>query len=467
MSNNPTRSWPAALFLCACLIASFSAPARAAEGAASAGKSSIGWEPVDGAVRYDILIRNESGAVIHKETVKVSNVSFSLKPGKYAINIIAINKFNKPHSESGWVDFEVAKRPPYRQVEEGTLIRVAAGWRCAVPLSPWDDYANPAPLGATLRTGITGTNGLWRHGGIESEIITVRYGGSGNASSLLPLMAGLGIYARVPIGGPAALLVRGGGGMAFTRLLYDDPAGGKKTTAWSGNPYLGTGLALEYALPFGFFLEGGVEYRNIMLSDTSLESVEGFLSGGMLFNWEAVETRRGAITQTSSAVLPVAVRLSAGIPYMTLVSDPGYVKRTSYKGIDASLALQGMTGPLRFAGISFDFAYITFEGKSRAEAMSSNLNGASLLLSSDFSFPVNLLFRAGGGLAVSRLDYEDPFTFKTKTIWTEDAYFTFGGGLEVRVYAGLFAEALAGYYYIDQGSGINALKLSLRAGVRL
>ncbi|MCU0845260.1 MAG: hypothetical protein MUC76_10075 [Spirochaetes bacterium] len=467
MSNNPTRSWPATLFLCACLIASFGAQARAAGGAASAGKSSIGWEAVDGAVRYDILIRNERGAVIYKETVEASKVFFSLEPGKYAINIIAINKFNKPHSESGWVDFEVAKRPPYRQVEEGTLIRVAAGWRSALPLSPWNDFVNTAPLGASLRIGITGTRGQWRYGGFETELLTVRYGGSGRASSLWPLMAGLGAYARVPLGAPRALILRAGGGMALTRLLYDDPAGGEETAAWSGKPYYGAGLALEYALPFGFFLEGGVEYRRILLADKPLGSIEGFLSSGVLFNWEAVETRRGAITQTSSAVLPVAVRLSAGVPYMMLLSDPGYIKRKTYKGIDTSLALQGMSEKLRNGGVSFDFTYAEIGGKGKAEVMSTYLSGASLLLTTDFSFPVNLLFRAGGGIAASKLEYEDPFTLKPKTVWTEDTYFTAGGGFELRVYAGIFVEALAGYYYIDQGGGVSALKLALRAGIRL
>ncbi len=461
-------AWPAALLICVCLFAPPDAPARAADVPDRSGKASIAWDAVDGAVRYDILIRDAKGSVVHKETVEANRVSFSLEPGIYTINIIAINKFNKTHSESGWTDFEIAKRPSYRQVTEGTLIRVAAGWRGAVPLSPWSDFINPAPFGASLRIGISGTNGLWRYGGLETELLTVRYGGSGRASSVWPLMAGLGAFARLPLDGPMALIIRGGGGMSFTRLLYKNPAGGKETAAWSGKPYYGAGLALEYALPSGFFLEGGAEYRNIMLADKPLASLEGFVSGGMLFNWEAAETRKGTLTQTSSAVLPVAVRLSFGVPCVLLLSDLDYVKKESHRGIDAGLALQGMSGTLRFAGISFDFACAEFEGKGRAEAMTSYLNGASLLLTTDFSFPVNLLFKAGGGLAASKLEYEDPFTFKPKTVWTEDTYYTIGGGMEVRVYAGLFVEALAAYYYIDHsGKGIEATKLSLRAGVRL
>ncbi|HSV95505.1 MAG TPA: hypothetical protein VLM75_01080 [Spirochaetota bacterium] len=465
MSNRPIQSWPAAFVLCICLIASFNAKTHAAESPASAGKASIAWEAVEGAIRYEVMIRDEKGSIVLKETVETNRVSFSLAPGKYSINIIAINKFNKPHSESGREDFEIAKRPSYRQVTEGTLMRMAAGLHFSIPLAPWDEFLNPA-LGASLRVGLTGTSGLRRYGGIEADLRALGYRGSGAASSLIPLMAGLGAYARMPLGTSTALLVRGGGGMAFSRLLYDD-ASGQETVSWSGRPYWGAGLALEYSLPLGFFIEGGVEYQNIMLSRKALASVDAFLSGGMLFNWEAVETRKGAITQTSSAVLPVAVRISAGIPYVTLLGDFGYVKRETLNGIDASLALQGMRGLMRFAGLSFDFVYAEFEGKGRAEGMTSYLNGASLLFTTDFAFPVNLLLKAGGGIAASKLEYEDPFTLSPKTIWTEDTYYTAGGGLELRVYAGLFVEALAGYYYIDQGGGVNALKMTLRAGVRL
>lgn len=430
------------------------------------GKSTIRWEAVEGAIRYEVAIRDEKGAIVFKETVDTGRIDFFLEPGRYWINIIAINKFNKPHSESGWEEFEIAKKPPFRQITEGTLIRVAAGAHFSMPMSPWDDFLNPA-LGASLRVGLTGTSGLRSYGGIEADLRALGYRGSGAASSLLPLMAGLGAYGRMPLGATTALIARGGGGMAFTRLLYEE-ASGEETVAWSGRPWWGAGIALEYSLPLGFFIEGGLEYRNIMLSQKGLSSVEGFLSGGMLFNWETAETRKGAVTQTSSAVLPVAVRVSAGIPYVRLLSDLAYVRRETYNGIDASLALQGMRGLLRFTGISFDFAYARFDGRGRAEGMTSYLNGASLLLTTDFSFPVNLLLKAGGGIAASRLEYEDPFTLETESVWTEDTYYTAGGGLEVRVYAGLFVEALAGYYYIDHGGrAIEAAKVSLRAGVRL
>jgi hypothetical protein len=447
------------------ILASPGVRSYAAESAPS-GKSSISWEAVDGAIRYDVMVRDEKGSIVLKETVESNRISFSLEPGKYSINIIAINKFNKPHSESGWEEFEIAKKPPFRQITEGTLIRVAAGAHFSIPMAPWDDFLNPA-VGASLRVGLTGTSGLRRYGGIEADLRALGYRGSGAASSLWPLMAGLGAYARMPLGVTTALLVRGGGGMAFTRLLYEEVSG-EETVAWSGRPWWGAGLALEYSLPLGFFIEGGVEYRNIMLSQKGLASVEGFLSGGMLFNWETAETRKGAVTQTSSAVLPVAVRVSAGIPYVRLLSDLAYVRRETYNGIDASLALQGMRGLLRFTGISFDFAYARFDGRGRAEGMTSYLNGASLLLTTDFAFPVNLLLKAGGGIAASKLEYEDPFTLETESVWTEDTYYTAGGGFEVRVYAGLFVEALAGYYYIDHGGrAIEAAKLSLRAGVRL
>lgn len=465
MSNKRAFRRIACTLVGALMFASYGAHSRAGE-PASEGKSTLRWEAVEGAIRYEVTVRDEKGAVVLRETVTATQLGFSLDPGRYSVNITAINKFNKPHSESGWEEFEIAQKPPFRQITEGTLIRVAAGAHFSMPMSPWDDFLNPA-LGASLRVGLTGTSGLRRFGGIEADLRVLGYRGSGAASSLVPLMAGLGAYGRMPLGASTALLVRGGGGMAFSRLLYEE-ASGKETVAWSGRPWWGAGLGLEYSLPFGFFLEGGLEYRNILLSQKSLASVDAFLAGGMLFNWEAAETRKGAVTQTSSAVLPVAVRVSAGIPYVRLLSDLAYVRRETYNGIDASLALQGMRGLLRFTGISFDFAYARFDGRGRAEGMTSYLNGASLLLTTDFAFPVNLLLKAGGGIAASKLEYEDPFTLETESVWTEDTYYTAGGGFEVRVYAGLFVEALAGYYYIDHGGrAIEAAKLSLRAGVRL
>jgi len=465
MSNKRAALRIACTLFGALMLAPYGAPSRADE-ASSKGTSTLQWEAVEGAIRYEVTVRDEKGALVLRKTVSASRLGFSLEPGRYSVNITAINKFNKPHSESGWEEFEIAKKPPFRQVTEGTLIRVAAGAHFSAPMSPWNEFLNPA-IGASLRVGLTGTSGLRRYGGIEADLRALGYRGSGTASSLWPLTAGLGAYARMPLGASTALLVRGGGGMAFSRLLYVEDSG-EETAAWSGRPWWGTGLGLEYSLPLGFFIESGVEYRNILLTQKSLASIDAFLEGGMLFNWEAAETRKGAITQTSSAVLPVAVRLSAGFPYVRLLSDLGYVRRETYNGIDASLALQGMRGLMRFAGISFDFAYARFDGKGRAEGMTSYLNGASLLLTTDFAFPVNLLLKAGGGIAASKLEYKDPFTLQTESTWTEGAYFAAGGGFEARVYAGLFVETLAGYYYIYHGGrAIEAVKVSLRAGVRL
>jgi hypothetical protein len=424
MSNKRAFRRIACTLVGALMFASYGAHSRAGE-PATEGKSTLRWEAVEGAIRYEVTVRDEKGAVVLRETVTATQLGFSLDPGRYSVNITAINKFNKPHSESGWEEFEIAQKPPFRQITEGTLIRVAAGAHFSMPMSPWDDFLNPA-LGASLRVGLTGTSGLRRDGGIEADRLQSR---------------------------PHVVV---------------EEASGKETVARSGRPWWGAGLGLEYSLPFGFFLEGGLEYRNILLSQKSLASVDAFLAGGMLFNWEAAETRKGAVTQTSSAVLPVAVRVSAGVPYVQLLTDLGYVRRETHKGIDASLALQGMRGLMRFTGISFDFAYAEFKGDGRAEGMTSYLNGASLLLTTDFAFPVNLLLKAGGGIAASKLEYEDPFTLQTESVWTEDIYCTAGGGLEVRVYAGLFVEALAGYYYIDHGGrAIEAAKVSLRAGVRL
>ncbi len=109
-----------------------------------------------------------------------------------------------------------------------------------------------------------------------------------------------------------------------------------------------------------------------MLSQKGLTSVEGFLSGGMLFNWEAAETRKGAVTQTASAVLPVAVRVSAGIPYVRLLSDLAYVRRETYKRHRREPGPAGHARLMRFTGISFDFAYARFDGRGRAEGMTSS-----------------------------------------------------------------------------------------------
>jgi hypothetical protein len=126
-----------------------------------------------------------------------------------------------------------------------------------------------------------------------------------------------------------------------------------------------------------------------------------------------------------------------------------------------------MRGLLRFTGISFDFAYASStQGPGRGHDLVPERGKPPSR--HDFAFPVKPSFESGGGIAASKLEYEDPFTLQTESVWTEDTYYTAGGGFEVRVYAGLFVEALAGYYYIDHGGrAIEATKLSLRAGVRL
>ena len=61
----------------------------------------ISWESIEGAWAYEVIIRQGADEIL-RTTVNESEISFSLLPGEYEIQIGVLNKFKKTVNATGW-----------------------------------------------------------------------------------------------------------------------------------------------------------------------------------------------------------------------------------------------------------------------------------------------------------------------------------------------------------------------------
>ncbi|MDC7239472.1 MAG: hypothetical protein PQJ50_03830, partial [Spirochaetales bacterium] len=80
----------------------------------------LSWEAIEGAWGYELTIR-QGDEEIFKTTVNESEISFSLLPGEYEIQIAVLNKFKKTVNTTGWrpLIIKEALQPVIREFSPG------------------------------------------------------------------------------------------------------------------------------------------------------------------------------------------------------------------------------------------------------------------------------------------------------------------------------------------------------------
>ena len=70
------------------------------------------WEPVEFVRRYELTIRDQSGAVVHQANTETPREQFQLQPGEYEYRLTLYNLLNQPELQTQWYSFAIRRAVP-------------------------------------------------------------------------------------------------------------------------------------------------------------------------------------------------------------------------------------------------------------------------------------------------------------------------------------------------------------------
>jgi hypothetical protein len=165
-----------------------------------------------------------------------------------------------------------------------------------------------------------------------------------------------------------------------------------------------------------------------------------------------------------------AIRLSAGWIMTQPLQPWDALLDFSFFGAGINLGFFYANGFWRHFGIELDVSYHYLQGKTLATTKMNNiLIGGNIFLRTDFTIPVNLIIRGGGGVALSNLEYKNVFSGMQDKFWNYSPYYKIGAALEFKLYKNLFIETGLDYteiiYGADFGTGnIRSFQYFVKAG---
>jgi hypothetical protein len=169
-------------------------------------------------------------------------------------------------------------------------------------------------------------------------------------------------------------------------------------------------------------------------------------------------------------------KIGAGISYFYILPETDGILENSYSS--GNLVLGYALGKLipfrffRFTGFEAEAIFAKFEGKTAGNGITINktdiLAGGNIYFTTAFNYPVNLILRAGGGVAFAKLEYKNIDAAGTDLkLESQDPYYKFGSAIEITPLSHFFIETGAEYCSIMYiGEKFNTLRFFMRAGFR-
>ena len=184
----------------------------------------------------------------------------------------------------------------------------------------------------------------------------------------------------------------------------------------------------------------------------------------------------------NKTLLGLGLRVGIGGHYYQVLPDWNNLYENSLKGVDFNLAygfkyIKSLrTTFLRFTGVQLDFNYIDFDGLQDFTKVDTGMSnvfiGLDIFGCTNFNFPINFIFRAGGGLVNSTLNIqkhdESGNALEYEEIATQDPFYKFGASVECTYYPGFFIDIGADYTtisYIEKS--FTSLRYFAVVGVKL
>ncbi|MDY6935383.1 MAG: hypothetical protein SVZ03_14305 [Spirochaetota bacterium] len=258
-------------------------------------KTRISWEEVEGAKRYRVHITNVYGKLILKRDVSSNFVDFIISPGNYRIRIGAINKFNKVGSWSDWADIKIQRATKYKikekkrdKVPSEFGLKLGIGVPYFQLLSEWDSLYHNSFSGVYVNIGYCLGNFLhfnlfhaFRFIGLEIESTYTRFKSKDAFNrehvEMSNIIAGCNLFFTTRFSIPFNFILRGGGGVAFTKQDRDmSDFNEEEDVTTSQDPYYRVGLSIEYRFAKHLYLETGIDYYAIKFLEEQLKSMRYF-----------------------------------------------------------------------------------------------------------------------------------------------------------------------------------------------
>jgi hypothetical protein len=205
-----------------------------------------------------------------------------------------------------------------------------------------------------------------------------------------------------------------------------------------------------------FFLEAG-NYK------MRIGSINKFEKVSVWSDWEdiTIEYSKDFKKKIEPCKPYPAIRLSVGWIMTQPLQPWDSLLDLSFYGAGLNLGFFYADGFWRHLGFELDVSYNYYQGKTVTTKMNNILIGGNLFLRTDFTMPLNLIIRGGGGVALSNLEYKNVFSGLQDIMWNYSPYYKIGAALEVKLYKNLFIEA--GMDYSEIFYGVNFGKGNVRA----
>ena len=252
----------------------------------------IPWDSVEGAVKYQVQIKDSDDSVLTDKEVTTNAIRISLVVGEYRMRVGAVNKFEKVGAWSEWADIKIVSR---EDAEKSTpwnrgdgSFSVAAGISHVALKADISDRYNADTVGWTFLVScrlsvFSGIRDLpvLKNTALELQADNYAFNSRNDTlnieENLDITMAGLNLKFVTDFNFPLNIALRAGAGVAYSRQELRIPPGGagslENEHLATTDPVYRAGISAFVGIPGGFFVEGGGDY---FLVDYLSEDFSGF-----------------------------------------------------------------------------------------------------------------------------------------------------------------------------------------------
>jgi len=261
----------------------------------------LAWDPVEGAVKYAVQVKDSGNSLIFDKVVETNSVKLAVPLGEYRMRVGAFNIFEKIGSWSEWSEIKlVLPEAPEAFEQRGVIdhgFTVSAGYAAIQLLSGIDSLYDDSTAGWTVMAGYRLRTMALLSGipVVRNTIIGADISGNvfrgreikGLEDNKLDILAGSVTISYVTdFRFPVNLALRSGVGMARTTQVYSTLDGGgggfysaKELT--STDPCYRAGIGIVVSLFNSFYLEGGAEYYVVDYLSADLRGIRYLLLTGI------------------------------------------------------------------------------------------------------------------------------------------------------------------------------------------
>ncbi len=291
----PMRTFAISVVCIAMMLSAGAAKLRAEPGNGDSKKLRVKWQKDEAAERYRVQIRDTLDKLVLEKEVDSNYVDFILPPGKYRMRIGAITKFGKIGGWSDWRYFEITRRvvPEYAEGVKNIGLKIGVGICYFQMLPEFDAAYDNSFESATVtiaysfgKMAVFTDMRFLRFIGLELESGYVKFSGKSDPDRITidntDILIGGNLYATTMFRFPVNIILRAGGGLAFTQFDYYDIDGqGTNESLDSQDPFYKIGCSLEYSITRSFYFEAGVDYYVITYIGNEFRTLRYFGLVGM------------------------------------------------------------------------------------------------------------------------------------------------------------------------------------------